>query len=87
MPIFLLHGRSDPFVPAEESERLAALARRRPRGGGSVHLLIAGSLAHVDPGPDPDPDGGGGGGAWRRLIEAARLAGFVSRILTAMEGG
>ena len=34
MPLFLLHGRSDPFVPAGESERLAAQARRRPRGGG-----------------------------------------------------
>jgi fermentation-respiration switch protein FrsA (DUF1100 family) len=79
MPVFLLHGRSDPFVPFRESERLAAASRRR--GAGSTRLFIARFLGHVDPGA------GSEGGGWSRFLEALRLAGFVSRMITAMEGG
>ncbi len=81
MPIFLLHGRSDPFVPFSESLRLAELARRRRDGAGRVRLLIAESLAHVD------PERGKTSPGFRGLIEALRLVGFVSDVLTAMEGG
>jgi pimeloyl-ACP methyl ester carboxylesterase len=78
MPVFLLHGRSDPFVPPSESVRLAAEARRRGPGAGGVHLMVAESMSHVDP---------GGGTGWSRYLEGIRLLGFVSRVLTAMEGG
>ena len=82
MPLFLLHGRSDPFVPFRESERLAAAARRR--GTGSIRLFVARFLGHVDPGSEGAA--GSEGGGWSRFIEALRLAGFVSRMITAMEG-
>lgn len=78
MSMFLLHGRSDPFVPPSESFRLAAEARRRGPGAGGVHLMVAESMSHVDP---------GGGTRWGRYLEGIRLLGFVSRVLTAMEGG
>ncbi len=84
MPVFLLHGRSDPFVPFRESERLAAAARRRGAGAGPARLFIARALGHVDPGGRTDP---GIGGDWSRFSEALRLAGFVSRMITVMEGG
>lgn len=81
MPIFLLHGRSDPFVPVSESQRLADLARRRKADAGRVRLMITDSFAHVD------PERGQGGPGLGGVIEALRLVGFVSDVLTAMEGG
>ena len=80
MPVFLLHGRSDPFVPSSESLRLAAAARRRGPEAGDARVFIAESLGHVDP-------GGGRGSAFGRFLEAVRLVGFISRVLTTMEGG
>jgi pimeloyl-ACP methyl ester carboxylesterase len=79
MPLFLLHGRPDPFVPFEESLRLAAAARGRGKGAGGAKVFIASVLGHADP--------GAGGLGWNRAFEALRLLGFVSTILTAMEGG
>ncbi|MEE9275319.1 MAG: alpha/beta hydrolase [bacterium] len=79
MPLFLLHGRGDPFIPPSESVRLAEAARGRPPGSGKVRLLIVERFAHVDPKESA--------GGWGDLWEAARLLGFISEILTAMEGG
>jgi len=77
MPIFLLHGRSDPFVPPSESVRLALEARRRGPGTGGVYLMVAERMSHVDP---------EGGSRWGLNLEDVRLLGFVSRVLTVMEG-
>jgi len=76
LPIFLLHGRGDPFVPPSESLRLAERARERP--GAGVRLLVLDVLGHVDPGEKALSLGG--------ALEAVRLLGFVSEALTAMEG-
>jgi len=81
MPIFLLHGRTDPFVPFSESVRLADLARQRKEGSDLVRLIITDSLSHVD------PERGKSGLGFRELIEVIRLVGFVSDVLTTMEGG
>ncbi len=81
MPIFLLHGRTDPFVPFSESVRLADLARRRKEGSGRVRLIVTDSLSHVD------PERGKSAPGFREFLEAVRLVGFVSDVLTAMEGG
>lgn len=80
MPIFLLHGRSDPFVPFSESVRLAERARRRKGGSGRVRLLITDGFAHVD------PEIGKAGPGFRSLLNAFRFVGFLSDVLTAMEG-
>lgn len=79
-PLFLLHGKEDPFVPPEESRRLAAAARQRA-GGGPVRLLVLESFDHVDPLK--------ASALWNpgRLWEAVRLLGFVSAVLTQIEGG
>lgn len=79
MPVFLLHGRSDPFVPHGESLRLAEAARERGEGAGGAEVFISSGLGHVDP--------GAGDLGWSRAFEALRLLGFVSMILTEMEGG
>ena len=79
MPLFLLHGRGDPFVPPEESLRLAEAARRR--GAGVVRLLILEGFLHVDPGERARA------WTWSRAAGSLRLLGFISEVLTVMEGG
>ncbi|MDA0998957.1 MAG: hypothetical protein O2807_00385 [bacterium] len=80
MPLFLLHGKGDPFVPPRESQRLAAAARRRA-DGGPVRLLVLEGFDHVDPLKTSS--------LWnpRQLWEVLRLLGFASAVLTRMEGG
>ena len=76
-PLFLLHGRGDPFIPPSESLRLAEEARRVP--GRKVRLLILYALGHVDPAGTPLSPG--------VFLEGARLLGFLSEAISAMEGG
>ena len=73
----MLSGAPDQRV--ELLVRLAEAARGRPPGSGKVRLLIVERFAHVDPKESA--------GGWGDLWEAARLLGFISEILTAMEGG
>ncbi|MDP7384527.1 MAG: hypothetical protein QF593_00670, partial [Nitrospinota bacterium] len=77
-PLYILHGRADPFIPPEESVRLAA-ARRR--GTGAVRLLILEGFLHVDPGA------GARALTWSQAAGVLRFLGFISEVLTAMEGG
>lgn len=79
MPVFLLHGRDDPFVPPRESRRLARRARRRPPEAGGVRTLVLDFFSHVEPRAGLRWPGLGGG--W----EAVRFLGFVSEVLTEME--
>lgn len=76
-PLFLLHGRRDPFIPPSESLRLAEEARRAP--GRPVRLLILDALGHVDPAQARF--------SLRAVTEGVRLFGFLSEVLSAMEGG
>lgn len=81
MPIFFLHGRSDPFVPFTESVQLSKLAHQRKKDSGRVRLLITDGLSHVDPERRNTSPG------FQEVYEAIRLVMFVSDVLTAMEGG
>ena len=76
-PLFLLHGREDPFIPASESFRLAEEARTVP--GRTVRLRVADVLGHVDPTRRTL--------SFAAVAEGARLLGFLSEALSAMEGG
>ena len=78
-PLYILHGRADPFIPPEESVRLATAARRR--GTGAVCLLILEGFLHVDPGA------GARALTWSQAAGVLRFLGFISEVLTAMEGG
>jgi pimeloyl-ACP methyl ester carboxylesterase len=78
-PLYILHGRADPFIPPEESVRLAAAARRR--GTGAVRLLILEGFLHVAPGA------GARALTWSQAAGVLRFLGFISEVLTAMEGG
>lgn len=75
-PLFLLHGRSDPFIPASESIRLAREARKTP--GRTVRLLLVDVFSHVDPARAVFSLGA--------MTEGVRLLGFLSEVLSAMEG-
>ncbi len=64
-PVFLLHGRTDSVIPADESRHLAARLREQ----AEVHLLITDVLTHVD-------TAGSIG-----VVEAATLARFWGEML------
>jgi pimeloyl-ACP methyl ester carboxylesterase len=44
VPVFLLHGRDDTVIPADESERLAERLRNRTR----IRLLLTDLISHAD---------------------------------------
>src|SRR5262249_61646923 len=46
-PLYLIHGRGDPAVPFTESLRLERAARAA--GHRDVHVVIVGSLSHIEP--------------------------------------
>lgn len=74
-PMFFLHGRGDPFVPASESVRLAKRAGETSEK--PVSLLVLEGFRHVGIGQ--------GALSFRRIREGLRLLGFVSAVLSAME--
>jgi dienelactone hydrolase len=64
-PIFLLHGRDDTVIPADESRRLAEHAR----DGVAVRLLITAVISHADADQPP------------HVADVIRLAGFWGDLL------
>lgn len=75
-PMFFLHGRGDPFVPASESVLLAN--RAREAGREEVSLLVLDGFRHVGMGESVLSPGG--------ILDGLRFLGFVSAALSAMEG-
>ncbi len=74
---FFLHGREDPFIPASESVLLANRAREASRESASV--FVFGGFRHV--GIEADLF------SLAQILDGARFLGFISAVLSAMEGG
>ena len=73
---FFLHGREDPFIPASESILLANHARET--SGEAVSVFVFGGFRHV--GIEADLF------SFAQILEGARFLGFISAVLSAMEG-
>lgn len=74
---FFLHGREDPFIPASESILLAN--RARETSGEAASAFVFEGFRHV--GVEADFFSLAG------VLEGARFLGFISAVLSAMEGG
>lgn len=74
---FFLHGREDPFIPASESVLLADRARETT--GEAASAFVFGGLRHV--GIETNLL------SFAQILEGARFLGFISAVLSAMEGG
>ncbi len=74
---FFLHGRADPFIPASESILLAKRARETT--GKAASAFVFGGFRHV--GIETDLL------SLAQILEGARFLGFISAVLSAMEGG
>jgi dienelactone hydrolase len=73
-PVFVFHGRQDPFVPYTEALKIHdALAERVP-----TRLLISGLAGHTEVDPLPSP--------WTWLKDAARFLAWVRALLATALG-